>query len=188
MESTEAAPTEEAAPVFKASKERRGPLARFRHGAGFSTRQRRQLNGLRHLHRIFQVTLGLLVSRHLKVREACGEPVRWNYAHRLGGGYTFEGPRGRFVIVPTRDGAYCINTSAPEVVRAMDDTIALMLAQAEEALPTARPGREGNAVARGWFYLLHGMQETEYVGLYVKFMRAEVKAHPLGDLFDVWKD
>lgn len=174
-------------PVFRPARERPAPVARFG-GGGIGQKHRRKLDGARHLHRLFQVTLGLLMSRHAAVRETCGEPIRWSYSHRHGGGYTFEGPHRKVVIVPTREGAYCLNASAPEMVRAMDATVCLMLDQADESRPAAREGRDGNAIARGWFYLMHGVQEHEYVALYATFMASPLKAAPLGELFDVWRD
>ena len=175
--------------LVKPATERPDPVTRFAARRGLSDKQRRTLRNIRHLHRIFQVTLGLLMSQHPKVQEACGGTVRWTYSNRFGGGYTFEGPRATFVVVPTPDGAYCLNHGAPEVVRAMDELVALMVAQTEEARPAApTANREGNVIARGWFYLMRGIPEHEFVSLYSNFMRAPLKAAPLGELFDVWRD
>lgn len=156
-------------------------MLRLRQATGPS-RHVQTLRRLRPLHRLFQVSLGILGGQHPDVAEACGDPVRWSGVHRMGGGIGFMGPRATWSVVPTLDGAWSPSHAPAPVVRALDETIDAMCRTAADALASAKSGREGNQVARGFFYMQRGLTEGQFVRQYVEFLNGPARPPPLTDL------
>lgn len=147
-------------------------------------RHERTARRLAHVHRLFQASLGILASQHPVLVDACGGTVRWSPLRRAGGGLAFAGERAAWSVVPTLDGAWSPTAAPARVVRAVDDVLDAMFRTAGDALASARPGREGNQVARGFYYMQKGFTESEFVAQYFALARAPPPApDALTDLF-----
>ena len=158
-------------------------LTQLRFRRAVNARHARTARRLSHLHRLFQASLGILLVQHPAVVAACGAPVRWAPLSRPGGGVGLYGSRASWSLVPTLEGTWSPAGAPSEVVRAADETLDAMFRTAEEALASARPGRDGNQAARGWFYMQRGLTETQFVRQYVELVRAPRPPEPLTDLF-----
>ncbi|HVL47240.1 MAG TPA: hypothetical protein VM889_01645 [Candidatus Thermoplasmatota archaeon] len=139
---------------------------------------------LRPLHRLFQAGLGILASQHPAVVDACGGRVAWGGLWNVKeGGVAFVGPRATYAVVPTLEGAWCVGRAGAPVVRAVDGVLDAMFHTAAGVLESAKPGREGNEIARSFFYLQRGIDEPEFVAQYVALAHARVRPEPLVELF-----
>lgn len=139
-------------------------------------------------HRLFQVSLGIIACQHPAIIEAVGRPASWHGLERSGGGLGISGPKARYAVVPTPQGSWTIGRSGESVVRAIDQTIDSMARTAERAAASAKRGREGNSLARGWYYMQRELTEAEFVTQYVTFMNAPQRPEPLRDLFGPVRD
>lgn len=144
---------------------------------------------LRHLHRLYHAGLGILASQHPAVVAAAGGPVSWRALRRAGGGLALSSARAAWSVVPALEGAWSPAHAPASVVRAVDDVMDAMFRTAEDALASARPGREGNQIARGFYYMQKGITESEFVQQYLALANAPPPLpDALTDLFGPVKD